>query len=110
MSLTAHILFNHKTEAPRGNVRKHRIDSWSKSGTPESVYAREHRALEKAANIEKVFVAISQGVGTALEIVAAVGLSLSTVHKALHELEDLTDGPRIVRIRGGKAHRFEVVK
>lgn len=110
MSLTAHILFNYKTELPRGKVRKHRMDSWWKSGTPESVYAREHHALEKAANIEKVFVAISQGVCTALEIESAVGLSLATVQKALHELEDWTDGPRLVRIRGGKAHRFQVVK
>ena len=68
MSLTAHILFNHKTELPRGKARTHRMDSWWKSGTPESVYSREHCALEKAANIEKVFVAISQGVSTALEI------------------------------------------
>ena len=110
MSLTAHILFNHKTELPRGNVRKHRMDSWWKSGTPESVFAREYCALEKAANIEKVFLAISKGVCTALEIKSAVCLSLATVHKALHELEDWTDGPRIVRIRGGKAHRFQVVK
>ena len=110
MSLTSHILFNHKTELPSGKVRTHRMDSWWKSGTPESVYAREHCAREKAANIEKVFVAISKGVSTALEIESAVGLSLATVQKALHELEDWDVGPRIVRIRGGKARRFEVVK
>jgi len=86
------------------------MDSWWNSGTPESGFAREHRALEKAANIEKVFVAISEGCSTALEIEASVGLSLATVQKALHELEDWIDGPRIVRIRGGTAHRFEVVK
>ena len=110
MSLTAHLLFNRATELPRGVRRTHRMDSWWKSGTPESIYAREHCALDKAANIEKVFVAISQGVGTALEIESAVGLSLATVQKALHELEDWPDNPRIIRIRGGKAHRFEVVK
>ena len=110
MSLTSHLLFSLPTTLPKGKVRKHRMDSWWKSGTPESVYAREHCALEKAANIEKVFAAISQGVGTALEIESAVGLSLATVQKALHELEDWIDGPRIVRIRGKVAHRFEVVK
>lgn len=110
MSLTAHLLFNDKTELPRGKVRKHRIDSWWKSGSPESVFAREHCALEKAANIEKVFAAISQGATTALEIESVVGLSLATVQKALHELEGCPDNPRIIRIRGKVAHRFEVVK
>lgn len=110
MSLTAHLLFNHKTELPRGRGRKHRIDSWWKSGTPESVFAREHRAAEKAANIEKVFLSISNGEDTALKIEAAIGLSLATVQKALHELEDWPESPRIVRTRGGRAHRFEVVK
>lgn len=110
MSLTAHILFNRNTQLPRGKVRKHRMDSWWKSGTPESVFAREHCALEKAANIEKVFGAISQGDATALDIADSTGLSMATVQKALHELEDWPDGPRIVRIRGKIAHRFEVVK
>ena len=110
MSLTAHLLFNHKTELPLGVKRTHRMHSWWKSGTPESVYAREHCALEKAANIEKVFTAISQGSATALEIESAVGLSLATVQKALHELEDWPECPRIIRIRGKVAHRFEVVK
>ena len=110
MSLTSHLLFSLPTTLPKGQLRKHRMGSWWKSGTPESVVAREHCALEKAANIEKVFVAISQGVGTALEIESIVGLSLATVQKALHELEDWADGPRIVRTKGGRAHRFEVVK
>ena len=110
MSLTAHLLFNKATELPRGKKITHRMDSWWKNNTPESVYARECCALEKAANIEKVFSAISQGGSTALEIESSVGLSLATVRKALHELEDWHDGPRIVRIRGGKSHRFEVVK
>lgn len=110
MSLTAHILFNIKTDLPRGNVRKHRMESWWKSNTPESVFAREHCALKKAANIEKVFTAVSNGSATALDIADAVGLSLATVQKALHELEDWPDNPRIVRFRGKVAHRFEVVK
>ena len=110
MSLTAHILFNYKTELPRGKVRKHRMESWWKSGTPESVFAREHCAAEKAANIEKVFTAVADGHNTALSIADASGLSLATVQKALHELEDWIEGPRIARIRGKVAHRFEVVK
>lgn len=110
MSLTAHILFNYKTELPRGKVRKHRMESWWKSGTPESIFAREHCAAEKAANIEKVFTAVADGHNTAVAIANASGLALATVQKALHELEDWLDGPRIVRIRGSVAHRFEVIK
>lgn len=86
------------------------MDSWWKSGTPESVLARAHCAQEKAANIEKVFSAIVSGADTALAVADATALSLATVQKALHELEDWLDGPRIVRIRGKVAHRFEVVK
>lgn len=108
MSLTAHILFSHPTELPKGKVRKHRMDPWWHSGTPKSVFAREHCAAIKAANIEKVFAAIVGGHDTALAIADATALSLATVQKALHELEDWPDNPRIVRIRGAVAHRFEV--
>ena len=110
MSLTAHLLFSLPTTLPKGKVRKHRMDSWWKSVTIESVFAHEQRAQEKAANIEKVFSAISSGADTALAAADATALSLATVQKALHELEDWPDGPRIVRIRGKVAHRFEVVK
>ena len=110
MSLTAHLLFSHPTTLPKGRVRKHRMDSWWHSGVPESVFAREHCAQIRAANIEKVFAAIVAGADTALAIADATALSLATVQKALHELEDWPDNPRIVRVRGGVAHRFEVAE
>lgn len=106
MSLTAHLLFSEPTLLPKGKVRKHRMDPWWHSDTPESVFAREHCAQTKSANIEKVFDAIVAGADTALAIADASQLSLATVQKALHELEDWPDKPRIVRIRGAVAHRF----
>ncbi len=86
------------------------MDSWWNSEDPKSVFAREHCAQEKAANIEKVFVAISNRASTALDISDSSGLSLATTQKALHELEDWPESPRIIRTRCGRAHRFEVVK
>lgn len=100
MSLTETLLFNKPVRLPNGQRLTHNMDSRRRYNA--------RNAATKAANIDRVFNAIADGHDTVETILAAVGLSKSTVQKAINNLEDWPGGARIKRTTG-RTHRFVVV-
>lgn len=109
MSLTATLLFNQPIKLPNGRRRTHNMDARRRyDPTAGRLDYNARNAATKAANIERVFNAIADGHDTVETILAAVGLSKSTVQKAINNLEDWPGGARIKRTTG-RTHRFVVV-
>lgn len=110
MSLTATLLLGHQITLPTGKLRTHTMERTSWTGLTRAREANASKQEEtRTGNVERVYCAIEAGGKemTILDIVDASLLSISTVKKALAELETDPNGARIVRIRG-KQHRFVV--
>ena len=110
MSLTATLLLNQPTTLPAGKRRTHTMERTSWTGLTRAREANASKQEEtRIGNVERVYWAIEAGGQpmTILEIVDAALISISTVKKALTELETDPNGARIVRIKG-KQHRFVV--
>jgi hypothetical protein len=108
MSMTAHLLFQQKTQLPSGNSRVHRM-----GGKWVDETAKAPRMIDSkvsAAAIERVFVAVQAGMRTTNEIGDRMLMSVTVVQRALIALEDWPTGPRVRRIKAFPAHRFEVVE
>lgn len=108
MSLTATLLLGQPITLPAGKRRTHTMERTSWTGATRQ--REEHASKQeetRVGNVERVFCAIEAGAQpmTILEIVDAALISISTVKKALTELETDPNGARIVRIKG-KQHRF----
>jgi hypothetical protein len=110
MSLTATLLLGHPITLPAGKRRTHTMERTSWTGATRQ--REEHASKQeetRTGNVERVYWVIEAGGKemTILDIVDASLLSISTVKKALTELETDPNGARIVRIKG-KQHRFLV--
>lgn len=109
MSLTATLLFNQPIKLPNGRRRTHNMDARRRyDPTAGRLDYNARNAATKAANIERVFNAIDDGHETVVKIMKAVGLSKSTVLKAINDLQDWPTGARIRRVTG-QSHRFYVL-
>lgn len=111
MSLTAHLLFRHETQLPKGRIITHNADTKRRPLTAGQIDEAARNRATRMANIERVFNAIASAgkpVGM-LELEVETGLTRTTVLNACEELETGEAGQRIVRHRGRK-HMFEVLK
>ena len=108
MSMTAHLLFQQKTQLPSGSSRVHRMgEKW----VDETAKApRMIDSKVSAAAIERVFVAVQAGMRTTNEIGDRMLMSVTVVQRALIALEDWPGGPRVRRIKSFPAHQFEVIE
>ena len=108
MSMTAHLLFQQKTQLPSGNSRVHRMGGQWVDETTETPRIIDSKV--SAAAIERVFVAVQAGMRTTNEIGDRMLMSVTVVQRALIALEDWPTGPRVRRIKAFPAHRFEVIE
>lgn len=107
-SLTGHLLLGKPISLPTGGHGVfHSADKTRKPLIQPTIY----RNLSiRQANVERVFNAVASGLETAMDIAISTNLSISTVNKALHDLEDWPDGARIARTSSAtQKHRFRVL-
>ena len=103
-SFTAHILFNMPTILPTGKERTHRMGGkWVDEVAASS-------PDERAAKVERVFLAVKYGACTVTAIANRLCISETVIKRSLSILEDWPEGPRVRRIREFPAHRFEVIE
>lgn len=111
MSLTAMLLTGAPPNLPQGRKRMISSDTERKnsvSNTPAHSGGERNQQI-KSGNIERVYQAVASGFQTVLTIAEEAGLSISTVNKALHDLEDWLGGGRVQRITShGNQHRFQI--
>lgn len=104
MSLTAHLIFNKETILPTGKERVHRMGGkWVDEVAASS-------PDERAAKVERVFLAVNDGACRVNSIADRTCFSETVVKRSLSILEDWPEGPRVRRIREFPAHRFEVIE
>ena len=104
MSLTAHLIFNKETILPTGKERVHRMGGkWVDEVAASS-------PDERAAKVERVFLAVKYGACTVTAIANRLCISETVVKRSLSILEDWPEGPRVRRIKSFPAHQFEVIK
>ena len=109
-SLTAALLFNHPVQLPKGIKRLHRMDSAAEYQRQINDANAARAEATRLANVESVFALVASGVDTIGAIHDEVGLSITTVQKALIELENWIP-PRVVRQRHGHGrHTFRVIE
>ncbi len=103
-SFTAHILFNLPTILPTGKERTHRMGGkWVDEVAASS-------PDERAAKVERVFLAVKNGACRVNSIADRTCFSETVVKRSLSILEDWPGGPRVRRIKSFPAHQFEVIK
>ncbi len=103
MSLTATLLHNHPIALPKGRRRTHYIDKPPARPVVTKTYIDRGTS---AKNVELAFAAIGAGHRTVAAISHATGLGRATIQRAVTQLEEWPDGPRIDRDRSKRPHKF----
>lgn len=103
MSLTATLLHNQPITLPKGRRRTHYIEKPAVRQVASKPWVDRGTS---AKNVERAFAAIRAGSLTVSDIHHATGLGKSTVQRAVTQLEEWPEGPRIDRDRSKRPHKF----
>ena len=108
MSLTATLLLNKEVALPKGRRHTRLMDARRvREGDPANDERYRKNREIKAANVAAVLEAVRAGAQTRSQICAATGIGRTTVHFALHDLED--KGHICARPAGGNRKQVYVV-